>query len=103
MDTEDPGSVRLHVQAREEIGEKQEWKERVDSISVPLSDIRDAFGGDVGELLDDFGRAHPVSLAPWADRDPAPRLVFSFSYQQRDAPLGLHATTYEPDPLSRLP
>jgi len=51
---------------------------------------------------DDPGRAHPVSVAVWATRDPATRILFPFSYHQRDVPFGLRGSTYPPDPLSGL-
>ncbi len=102
MSTDDPDSVQLHVEARDEAGQQESWRAQLDAMSVPLSVLRDAFGGDDGALLDEFGRAHPVSLAPWADRHPSALLLFHFTFQQRDAPLGLHASIYFGDVLARL-
>jgi hypothetical protein len=101
-ETDDPDSVRLHIEARDEVGAKEKWREHFDAISVPLSVLRDALGGEPGSLLDEFGRAHQVSLAPWADWDPSTRLLFYFTFQQRDAPLELHGSIYFGDVLARL-
>jgi hypothetical protein len=102
MNTDDADSVGLHVEARDEVGRQERWREQLDAMSVPLSVLRNALGGDDGALLDEFGRAHPVSLAPWADRDPSTRLLFHFTFQQRDAPPGLNASVYFGDVLARL-
>lgn len=36
---------------------------------VTVSKLRELLGGDEGELLDDTGQRHHISLTPWAEAD----------------------------------
>ena len=52
-----------------------------------LRELMDRFGGPEGSVLDEFGRAHPISLAPLAGADPDTTAVgLLWSARRRDAP-----------------
>ncbi len=52
-----------------------------------LRELTERFGGLEGSALDEFGRPHPISLAPLADADPDTTAVgLVWSARRRDAP-----------------
>jgi hypothetical protein len=52
-----------------------------------LRELTERFGGLEGHVLDEFGRAHPVSLAPLAGADPDTTVLgLVWSGRPRDAP-----------------
>lgn len=56
--------------------------------STTLREAIERFGGLKGSVLDEFGRAHPISLAPLAEADPDTTLLgLSWSGWPRDKPL----------------
>jgi hypothetical protein len=56
-------------------------------LVTTLRELMDRFGGLEGSVMDEFGRAHPISLAPLADADPDTTAVgLIWSGRRRDAP-----------------
>ena len=52
-----------------------------------LRERTDRFGGPEGSVLDQFGQAHPISLAPLAGADPDTTAVgLAWSGRRLDAP-----------------
>jgi hypothetical protein len=98
-DTAIPESLEISV---EELPAPSPGKERagrqLELISVTLSDLRSAFGGDDGLIVDQYGREHPVSLQLWHAADPSTRLVVSFQFRQ-NVPPHSDGRIYCPDPL----
>ncbi|MDF2751086.1 MAG: hypothetical protein K0T00_2262 [Gaiellaceae bacterium] len=68
--------------------------------AVPLSALRERVGGDVGEIVDEFGDAHALLLGEWTSRDPDTLVTISFSFQQSNAPAGFRGTVYPSDVLA---
>ena len=66
-----------------------------------LRELTERFGGLEGSALDEFGRAHPISLAPLADADPDTTAVgLAWSGRRRDAP-PIPPGLSQPSPTSR--
>lgn len=66
------GNVQLHIavlhrENRSDLVNEQRWAK-----GSPLAEYRAALGGDEGEIIDPFhGQPHRLSLAPYANADPA--------------------------------
>lgn len=99
-----PGTLRLHVEELDvAVPQDSKWREDFETtISVSLRELRERLDGNDGTLTDEFGAEHPLSVARWADNDPATRLVVWFSYQQDDAPEGFRGSVYPSDVLARV-
>lgn len=96
-----PGSVEVEVEREGLLPPDSKWADTVRRLGVSLQELRERFGGDEGIVVDGFDAPHRVSIARWATSDPGTRLVVGFSYQQRNAPVGLRGTVYPPDVLAR--
>jgi hypothetical protein len=60
---------------------------RVREMVTTLRELTDRFGGPEGSVLDEFGQAHAISLAPLAGADPDTTVVgLVWSGRRRDAP-----------------
>jgi hypothetical protein len=60
---------------------------RTREMVTTLRELTERFGGPEGSVLDEFGRAHPISLAPLAGADPDTTAVgLVWSTRPRDAP-----------------
>ena len=56
-------------------------------LVTTLRELMERFGGLEGSVIDEFGRAHPISLAPLAGADPDTTAVgLVWSGRRRDAP-----------------
>lgn len=99
-----PGTLRLHVEELDvAVPQDSKWREDFETtISVSLRELRERLDGNDGTLTDEFGAEHPLSVARWADDDPATRLVVWLSYQQDDAPEGFRGSVYPSDVLARV-
>lgn len=93
----------MHIQELDvEAVSRQEARDVLSSRAVTLSSVRDKLGGSHGEMVDDFGDPHPLSVAEWSDREPETGLTIYFTYQQDNLPEGFRGSVYPVDVLSRL-
>lgn len=99
-----PGTLRLHVDELDvAVPRDSKWRDDFETtISVSLDALRERLGGESGTITDAFGAAHSLSVARWAGKDPATRLVVWFSYQQADLPDGFRGSVYPDDVLARV-
>ncbi|MDQ2827631.1 MAG: hypothetical protein M3Y74_01060 [Chloroflexota bacterium] len=63
---------------------------QISNMGVPLGELRERLGGDVGELTDPVvGKTHRISLHQWADADPQKTMIsVSFKRPNRRATEG---------------
>ncbi len=94
------GTLRVHVNELS-TGEvaRTELRDYLVGSAVPLSLLREALGGDAGEIIDEFGDAHELLIKEWANRAPETLLTIYFTFQQSNAPTGLRGSTYPADVL----
>jgi hypothetical protein len=96
------GTLRLRVQRLDTSGvANAAARALLAENAVPLSALRERVGGDVGEIVDEFGDAHALLLGEWASCDPDTLVTISFSFQQSNAPAGFRGTVYPSDVLAR--
>jgi hypothetical protein len=97
-----PGTLQLHVgEVDAHVPRGSRWRDELRGIAVTFSTLREKLGGAEGLVTDEFGDSNPISIAKWADHDPATRLLIWFTYQQQDAPEGFRGSVYLPDVLER--
>ena len=84
------GTLRVHV-VELSTGDvaRAELRDYLVGSAVPLSLLREALGGDAGEIIDEFGDAHELLIKEWANRPPETLLTIYFTFQQSNAPTRL--------------
>jgi len=102
------GTLRLHVEeldlesvARAQMSvSRAQLREYLARAAVTLSSVQERLGGSHGEIVDQFGDPHSLSVAEWSHREPETSLTIYFTFQQDNAPEGFRGSTYPLDVLS---
>ena len=95
------GTLRLHVEELDlERVSRAQLREYLARAAVTLSAVRERLGGSHGEIVDQFGDPHSLSVAEWSHSEPETRLTIYFTFQQDNAPEGFRGSTYPLDVLS---
>ena len=79
---------------------RAQLREYLARAAVTLSSVQERLGGSHGEIVDQFGDPHSLSVAEWSHRELETRLTIYFTFQQDNAPEGLRGSTYPFDVLS---
>lgn len=79
---------------------RAQMREYLARAAVSLSAVQERLGGSHGEIVDQFGDPHSLSVAEWSHREPETRLTMNFTFQQDNAPEGFRGSTYPLDVLS---
>ena len=95
------GTLRVHVEELDlERVSRAQLREYLARAAVTLSAVRERLGGSHGEIVDQFGDPHSLSVAEWSHHEPETRLTIYFTFQQDNAPEGFRGSTYPLDVLS---
>ncbi|QBD78647.1 hypothetical protein EPA93_22710 [Ktedonosporobacter rubrisoli] len=65
------GNVTVHIVAFQKGDPRYQFASGKGDKGLSIAQLRKRFGGDEGEIPDPYsGQMHPISLKPWADKDP---------------------------------